>query len=260
MRAFLAVLLFATAASPAPEARRTLRVCADPNNLPFSNRAGEGLENRLAALIAADLGADVETAWWPQRRGFIRHTLKERRCDVVLGVPADLGMVLATRPYYRSSYVVVSRADRKLSVRSLDDPALRKLRIGVHLIGDDGAAAPPAHALARRGIVENVVGYSVYGDYASPDPVAEPVRAVERGEIDVAIVWGPLGGFFARRARAPLRVVPLAEEVDEGIPLRFDIAVGVRRSDRDLRDDIDAVLGRRRAEIERLLDRYGVPR
>jgi len=239
----------------------TLRVCADPNNLPFSNRRLEGLENKLARLIAADLAVPVSYTWWAQRRGFFRNTLKAGLCDVVMGIPSGFEMASPTRPYYRSTYVFLSRADRGDLVHSLDDPALRSLRIGVQLAGDDYANTPPAHALARRGIVSNVVGFTLYGDYARPNPPARIVDAVARGEVDVAVVWGPLAGYFAARSPAPLRIAPVTPSVDRPfLPFVFDICVGVRRGVEDLRDAIDAVLERRRPEIQKLLDEYRVPR
>jgi mxaJ protein len=246
--------------SPTVRATGVLRVCADPNNLPFSNERGEGFENRLADLVARELGARVEYTWWAQRRGFFRQTLNAGRCDVVMGVPSSIEMAATTRPYYRSSYVFVSRADRGPVVRSFDDPALRRLRVGVAVIGDDYANSPPAHALAQRGIVDNVVGYSVYGDYARPNPPAHIVEAVAAGEVDVAVVWGPLAGYFAPRQGVPLRLVPVTPEIDlPFLPFVFDIAVGVRRGDDALRAEIDRVLARRRTEVRRILDAYGVP-
>src|SRR5215210_2972220 len=173
-----------------------LRVCADPNNLPFSNQRGEGLENRLAELIARELKTSVSYVWWAQRRGFIRNTLAAGRCDVVMGVPSDLPSVLTTRPYYRSRYVFVRRADRNIVVRSFDDPLLRRLRIGVQVVGD-GANTPPMDAFAKRGMAKNLVGYTVFGDYSKANPPARIVEAVSRGDVDIAVVWGPLAGFFA---------------------------------------------------------------
>lgn len=248
---------FAPAAGPA----RTLRVCADPNNLPFSNDRLEGLENRLADLVARELGARVEYTWHAQRRGFIRNTLRAGACDVVMSVPSSFELALPTRPYYRSTYVFVHRTDRGIDVRSFDDPALRRLRVGVHLIGDDGANSPPAHALASRGIVGNVVGYTVYGDYSKPNPPARILDAVARGEIDVAIVWGPLAGYFVPRQQVPMAIVPVSPEIDlPFLPFVFDISMGVRRDDQRLRDELDEVLVRRSADIEGLLDEFGVPR
>jgi len=244
----------------AANAPRTLRVCADPNNLPFSNERGEGFENRIAELIARDLGARLEYTWWPQRRGFVRNTLAAGRCDLVLGVPAGYDMVLPTRPFYRSTYVFVTRADRALRIRSLDDSILRTLRIGVHMIGDDYANTPAAQALARRGMVANVRGYTIYGDYSKPNPPADLIRAVERGDIDVAIAWGPLAGYFARLSAHPLTIAPV-RPVRDGADARFvfAIAAGVRKGDTTTQALVQRELDRNRARIDAVLERYGVP-
>ena len=245
---------------PSPESR-VLRVCADPNNLPFSNERQEGFENKLAELIAGELQAELRYTWWAQRRGFIRNTLAAGLCDVLLGVPSSSDLVLATKPYYRSTYVFVYRKKSGLVVRSFDDPVLRRISIGVQMIGDDYANTPPAHALARRGIVRNVSGYSVYGDYRQADPPARIVEAVADGKIDLALVWGPLGGYFAQRAGVPLEVVPVSPPTDfPALPFSFDISMGVRRGDTTVKAELDEVLERRRPEIERLLDAYAVPR
>jgi mxaJ protein len=239
----------------------TLRVCADPNNLPFSNAHGEGFENRLAQLLARDLQQTLQYQWWPQRRGFLRHTLDADRCDVVMGVPKGMEGLATTSPYYRSTYVFVTRRVRQLRLQSLDDPRLRRLRIGVPLIGDDGANAPPAHALARRGIIGNVIGYSVLGDYRQPNPPSALVDAVARGEVDVATVWGPVAGYFASRASTSLEVRPIAPDVRPGqLPVTFAISMGVRRNDRVRLDALNAFLQRRKAEIDALLASYHVPR
>lgn len=238
-----------------------LRVCSDPNNLPFSNRRLAGFENRIAEVIASDLKARVEYTWHAQRRGFIRNTLRANTCDVVMGMPTAVELAATTRPYYRSTYVFVSRKDRNLEIGSFDDEILKRLRIGVHIIGDDGANAPPAHALTNRGITGNVRGYSVYGDYAQPNPPARIVEAVVRGEIDVAIVWGPLAGWFAKQTDVPLTIAPVSPEIDlPFLPFVYDIALGVRREDAALRQELDRVLERRKPEIDRILAEYGVPR
>jgi len=251
-----------------PAARQTfarpagvLRVCADPNNLPFSNERGEGFENKIAELLAADLHAELRYTWWAQRRGFFRNTLRAGVCDVVVGVPASFELALTTTPYYRSTYAFVYRKDRRLDVRSFDDEALRKLKIGVQVVGDDGANTPPAHALAARGIVENVRGYTVYGDYARPSPPADIVEAVAAGEVDLGVVWGPQAGYFARRQRVPLAVVPVSPRIDlPFLPFVYDISMGVRRGDDALLADLESFLERRRPDIERILEDYGVPR
>jgi mxaJ protein len=237
-----------------------LRVCADPNNLPFSDSTGAGFENRLATLVAGEMHTRVAYTWWAQRRGFVRNTLNANACDVVMGVPTSFELTAVTRPYYRSSYVFVSRRDRRLGIRSLDDPALQRLTVGVQLIGDDYANTPPAHALARRGIIQNVRGYPVQGDYRLPSPPARIVDAVANGDVDIAVAWGPLAGYFASRERVPLAIVPVSPEMDPpALPFVFDISMGVRRSDRALRDTLNAILVRRRASIDSLLRAYGAP-
>lgn len=240
--------------------RRALRICADPNNLPFSNRREEGFENKIGELIARELNARVEYTWWAQRRGFIRNTLQSYRCDVVLGVPSQFELAMTTTPYYRSSYMFVYRQDSGLNIRSFNDPALHDVRIGVQIIGDDFANTPPVHALTSRKIVDNVVGYTVYGDYSKENPPARIIDAVATGEIDVAIAWGPLAGYFAKNQSVPLAVVPVSPPADRSLPFVFDIAMGVRHGDKRLRAELERVIWRRRKEIDAILDDYGVPR
>jgi mxaJ protein len=243
---------------------RELRVCADPNNLPYSNRKLEGFENRLAEMAARDLHATVRYTWWPQHRGFIRNTLKAGTCDALMGLPSSVELAWTTRPYYRSTYVFVyrrDRHDREIAVRSFDDPALRRLRVGVQMIGDDGTNSPPAHALANRGVIRNVTGYSVYADYSQPNPPARIVEAVARGDVDVAVVWGPLAGYFAPRQGVPLALVPVSPQIDRPfLPFVFDVSMAVRRGDDKLHAALDAFIERRQPEIDALLERYGVPR
>jgi mxaJ protein len=239
---------------------RVLRVCADPNNLPFSNSRGEGFENRLVQIVAHELNARVEYTWWAQRRGFVRETVTAGACDVIPGVPVGFERTLVTRPYYRSSYVFVTRRDRGLSLRSFDDPALRRMKIGVQLVGDDGVNTPPAQALAVRHMAANVVGFPLYGDYAQPNPPARIVDAVARGEVDAAIVWGPLAGYFAGKQSTGLSLMPISGASDPRLPMAFEIGVGVARRVSALRDEIDGVLARRHDEIDRMLDSFGLPR
>jgi mxaJ protein len=256
----LLALIVATGHS-VPRRTPALRVCADPNNLPFSNRRQEGFENRIAALTADELGRPLQYAWHAQRRGFIRNTLRADLCDLVVGIPASVELVLPTRPYYRSTYVFVHRSDAPFTVRSLNDSILRRVKVGVQFIGDDGANTPPVHALNKRGIVANIVGFSIYGDYRQPNPPARIIDAVADGTVDVAIVWGPLAGFFAPRQPVPLTIVAVTPEVDVPfLPFVFDIAMGVRRTDTLFRQQLDDVLVRRRASVDSILAEYHVPR
>lgn len=267
----LALLLAALSLAPVlacrqpPAAHATgvapFRVCADPNNLPFTNQRGEGFENHLAELLARDRHTRVEYTWWAQRRGFLRHTLNAGRCDIVMGLPSRVEMARTTRPYYRSTYVFLTARARQLDIRSLDDPRLKHLRIGVPMVSDDGANAPPAHALVRRGLGANVVGYSVYGDYAQESPPSALIAAVARGEVDVAAAWGPVAGFFAQRQLVSLHLAPVEPEIDSPfLPLVYDISMAARRGDDTTYAMLEGFIDRHRPEIDRILATFHVPR
>lgn len=242
------------------QTQKLLRVCADPENLPFSNRQLEGFENKIAGLLAKELGASPRYVWWGQRRGFIRNTinasLKEARCDVVIGVPVGYDLVQPTKPYYRSTYVFVYLRGKGLHIQSLDDPILKKLKIGVHLFGDDYTNPPPVHELAKRGIVENVVGFDTF--YSRQNPPNTIIDAVASGKVDVAIVWGPAAGYFAAHQHVPLEVVPVPSGKTD-LPFAFDIALGVRKGDDALRTQLEQVLDRKQIEIRKILKDYEVP-
>jgi mxaJ protein len=238
----------------------TLTACADPNNLPFSNQAGQGFENKLAQMIASDLHAKLDYVWWAQRRGYIRNTLNERKCDFWPGIGSNVEMVATSRPYYRSTYEFVTRARSNLTGLTLDDPRLKRLKIGVQMVGNDASNTPPAHALAARGIIANIRGYMLYGDYTKPNPPAAIVDAVEHGDVDVALVWGPLAGYFAARSPVPLRLEPVTPWfADNQWPMQFDVSVGVQKDDQKLLKQMDRVLSRRSGDIQRLLAAYHVP-
>jgi mxaJ protein len=239
---------------------RVLTVCADPNNMPFSNGQGEGLENKLAQLLAKDLDAELHYVWWSQRRGWMRNTLGEGKCDAWMGVPSALEALATTRPYYRSGYVFVSQQRAGLEGLTLDDPRLRELDIGVQLVGDDGANPPPADALARRGLTDRIRGFMLFGDNREADPAAEVVRAVERGDVDVALVWGPLAGWYAARSPVPLRLEHVTPWMDQGRwPMVFDISVGVSKDNQELRREIDISLARNRSAVAGIVEAFHVP-
>jgi mxaJ protein len=254
------LLYLSTNAGARVAAPRMLVVCADPNNLPFSNQSQRGFENKLVELLAKDMGARLSYVWWAQRRGYVRNTLNEEKCDIWPGVATGVGKLATTRPYYRSTYVFVTRADTPLADLSLDDERLRSLTIGVQMIGDNSMNTPPAHSLARRGITQNVRGYMLYGDYTQRNPPAAIIQAVARGEIGVALVWGPLAGYFAARSPVPLRLEPVTPAVDATQwPMTYEISMGVRRSDIALREQLDSLLSREKTRIARLLYEYHVP-
>jgi quinoprotein dehydrogenase-associated probable ABC transporter substrate-binding protein len=245
----LAIALVFLAGANAAE---PLRVCASSDNFPFSARDGSGFENKLADLIAAKLGTTVATTWWPARQNFLDRTLNKGLCDVVMGVPAGLDDVATTRPYYRSSYVLISRADEP-AVTSLTDARLKALKIGVYLIGDE--QTPPALALSREGLSENLRGYMTFFDRGPAE--AGLITAVEKHNIDVAAAWGPLVGFYARQPT--LRVTPIRDTGFQPLVFQFDIAMGVRPGDMALRDRLDAAIAANRDGIDRILTSYGVP-
>jgi quinoprotein dehydrogenase-associated probable ABC transporter substrate-binding protein len=238
---------------------RELRFCADANNLPFSNSQRQGFDNRIADLVARDLGATATYTWWSARRGYVRITLYAHRCDVLIGIPVGMPQVLSTKPYYRSAYVFAYRKDSGFQIATLQDPVLRKIRIGVQIVAEN--YAPPADVLAMQGIIDNLVGYNLLGEEGEAEPAAVIIDAVGRGDVDAAIVWGPFAGYFARRQPKPVEIVAIPRSpLLPAIPFAFDICLGVRTGDERLRDEINGVLERRRADIEKILDDYGVPR
>jgi mxaJ protein len=250
-------LLLATAVGCAAADHHSLRVCADPNNLPFSNRAGQGIENKLAQIIAQDLSVDLEYVWFSEHKNFLKNSLNANICDAVLGVPVNMDEALLTRPYYRSTYVVVTRSDRALKIESLYDQRLKDLRIGLHIVEDD--YAPPGHLLASEGLSQQIVGYSLYGAYGEPDPPARLVEAVAKGEVDLAIVWGPLAGYFAKHAATRLSVEAVSPSRFQMIPFTYAIGIAVRRGDVVLQSAMQQVLDKECPRISALVKDYAFP-
>lgn len=258
MKTVLAIAAALLAAQPA--AARELKVCADPNNLPFSNDKQQGFENKITQIVAEELGAELVYVWHAQRRGNVRETLNEGLCDLIPGVASSLEMLGTTRPYYRSTYVAVARGGALAGLNSFDDERLRRLKLGVQLIGDDGANSPPAHALSRRRLIDNLRGYPIYGDYADAAPQQAIVVAVATGEVDLAFVWGPTAGYFSKLQKVPLTLAAIEPHSDgPTLPMVFDISMGVRKQDVALRREVEAALRKRASDIKAILDDYGVP-
>jgi mxaJ protein len=238
--------------------KHNLRVCADPQNMPFTSDKREGFDNKIADLIAHELGDSVSYTWWPSRRGYLRNTLSAGKCDIVIGVPIGFDPVATSKPYYRSTYYIVTRTDKKLDIISLDDPRLKKLRVGVNLLDGDYTNTPPAHALGAHDIKGvGVVGFAgFYDDVHHP---GEIIDSLAKGNIDVALVWGPIAGWFSKKSGVPMTLTALPDSDSVDLPFAYSVAIGTRRSDRELRSLIDEILVRKKPEIDKILMEYNVP-
>jgi mxaJ protein len=247
----------AEAQRPSPAQPGLLRVCNDPDNMPFSNQKGEGFENKIAQLIASDWKTKLEYVWYPTRRGYFR-ILNGMYCDLIIQAPGGLDMAGTTTPYYRSGYVFLTRQESKLAdIKSLADPRLKKARIGVTLLPSD-EQLPPTVALSHYGVVGNLRGY--HGWYNDDDRPEDIVNAVANDSVDVAIVWGPLAGYFAKQSKVPLKITPLGERDSlADVPFRYNITMAVRRSDKELRDSLERTLKQKAPEIQAILKGYGIP-
>jgi mxaJ protein len=247
----LSVALLAGVALPGFS--KDLRVCADPDNLPYSRADESGFENRIARLAAEALGAKLVYTWHAQQLGFVRKTVGAQLCDVWMGVPSEFERLATTRPYYRSAYVFVHRSEKPL--RSFDEPGLKALKIGIQVPGDDLAATPPGHALVLRGAIDNVIGFPVHGKGTAAERIVE---AIAEGRLDAGVVWGPQAAFFAARKR--LDIAPASAPAGLSLPFQFSISIGVRRGEKALREALDAFLVERREDIDSVLAEYHVPR
>lgn len=234
-----------------------IRVCADPDNLPFSNQKLEGFENKLAAMLGAAWNSKVEFAWWPVRRGYFARGLNGRYCDMAMTAPDKTDLVATTKAYFRTGYAVVYRKDSGLDIKSLDNPKLKTLRIGVNLLNADAENTPPAMAMSYYGVVGNLVGFpTFYSDLARPEDI---INAVTDKKIDVALVWGPLAGYFIKQSNAPLVMNMLEDDTVANWQMNFSVAMATRRQERALRDSLQAFLIAKHTEIQALLQEYGFP-
>jgi quinoprotein dehydrogenase-associated probable ABC transporter substrate-binding protein len=251
----LAILAATMAAAQVSDlvVRNVLRVCADPANLPFTNEAGAGFENKIAEILARDLGVPLQYTWFPQATGFVRNTLGAKRCDVVMGYAAGSDPVQNTNPYYRSAWVLVTRPNEGLDgIESLGDPRLQGKRLGVI------AGTPPATLLALNGLIGHAKPYRLTVDRRHESPSEDMVRDIASGEINGGVLWGPIGGYFAKNAGKPLAVVPLTRH-EAGVPMTFRITFGIRHGETEWKHRLNDFIAARQGEINRVLLDYGVP-
>jgi quinoprotein dehydrogenase-associated probable ABC transporter substrate-binding protein len=242
-----------TAAAQVPDlvSKDALRVCADPNDLPYSNDKGEGYENKIALLIGKDLGRPVTYVWFPQVVGFVRNTLRKNECDLVMGSVSGDEVMEETNPYYHSGYVLVSRTDSGIEAHDIGDPVLADKKIGLV------AATPPTGLLIKHELMQQVTSYSLVVDTRYESPPRQMIQDIVDRKIDVGILWGPIAGYYIKHEHLPLKAVFLASEGSDR--LDFHIAMGVRANEIDWRRRINEALARHKAEIDGILVDYGVP-
>jgi quinoprotein dehydrogenase-associated probable ABC transporter substrate-binding protein len=229
------------------------RACADPRDLPLSNEAGEGFENKIAELFARKLGKSVAYTFYPDATGFIRNTLNAYHCDVVLGTAQGDDLVQPTNPYYRTGYAAAYHQDGPLKgMDSLSDPRLKTARIGIV------AGTPPATYLAMNGLLGQIKSYRLGVDTRYDSPTHDMMDDLDKGEIDVALIWGPFGGYYATKAKTPIAVVPLVKE-QGGPRMVYRIVMGVRHSDQNWKRDLNKLISENQGEIQAILRSYGVP-
>ena len=232
---------------------KVLRVCADPRNLPFSNEKGEGFENKLAELFAAKLQKKIDYMYFPQATGFVRMTLGAHRCDVIMGFPQGDDLVQGTNPYYRTAYALISKQNSGLEdVTTLEDARLKGKRIGIV------AGTPPATNLAVNGLMTNAKPYPLMIDTRVDSSAEAMITDLNKGDIDAAILWGPMAGFYAKKSNPPLHVTPLVKE-KTGPQLVYRIGMGVRRADQNWKRLLNRLIQENQPEINKILSDYGLP-
>ena len=232
--------------------RSALKVCADPNNLPFSNEKKQGFENKIAGLMGAALDLKVEYTWFPQIIGFVRNTLQAYRCDLVMGTVAGDEIMQTTNPYYFTTYVIVYRSDKGLAIDGVQDPKLASLRLGVV------SATPPSDLLVRHDLMAHAKPYQLTVDTRAESPTHQMILDVMSGTIDVGFLWGPIAGYYKKHDKLPLALVPLNDE--PGAPrMKYHIAMGVRANEPEWRRKVNAMILKQHSQITAILRDYGVP-
>jgi mxaJ protein len=237
---------------------KEFRVCADPENMPYSNQKGEGFENKIAEVLAKDLGKELSYEFWLDRQGFLRNTINAQRCDVIMGMSTDVDNLRTSKPYYRSGYVFVYRKSSNYNIKDWNSPDLRKGIIGI--VGE----SPPTIALRDNDLMANAHPYRLQRDLNFPPSLM--IDDLVAGKNDIAIIWGPIGGYFAKQSKEPLVVVPIPEFKSERNAFdsqkgksEFNISVAVRKKDKDRMEMIQGALDRNQSKIMKILDDYGIP-
>jgi len=242
----------AAAQNPDIADRSVLKVCADPSNLPFSDQKKDGFENKIAELLGTALVVKVEYTWYPQIIGFVRNTLQTHRCDLVIGTVAGDESMQTTNPYYFTTYVMLYRSDKGLSLKGLQDPQLARLRLGVV------SATPPSDLLVRHALMANAKPYPLSVDTRVESPTHQMVKDLMAGSIDVGLLWGPIAGYYRQHDKLPLTLVPLADEPGAA-RMKYHIAMGVRPNEPEWRRRVNAMIVEQQPQLTAILREYGVP-
>ena len=237
-----------------PEAvdRSSFRVCSDPANLPFSNDKGEGFENKIAELLAAKLNVPLKYTWYPNSIGFLRNTLRARRCDIVMGTVSGAELTQTTNPYYRSVYVMVTRKADNITADKIEDPALKNLKLGLT------AGAPPADIAAKNGLAGNIRPYDLFVDTRVQTPGKDMIEDLAKKQIDVALLWGPIAGFYAGQHGDELKITPLVNE-PKSTRMEFYITMAVRPGESKWKNDINDLIRANKDAIDKILSDYHIP-
>lgn len=234
--------------------RKTLRVCSDPANMPFSNEKGEGFENKIAEVIADELKVPVEYTWFPQSTGFVRQTLFSKRCDVIIGYAQGDELVLNTNAYYRSTYALVTKPGSPLAgLADLSDPKFKGKKLGIV------ANTPPSYLMAKHGLMGTAKPYPLMVDRRFESPLQDMAKDVRSGEIDAGVMWGPYAGFLASQGGEKLVVTPIAQDKELSTKMSYGVTLGVRLSDNDWKKQLNQILRKRQGDIDKVLLDYGVP-
>ncbi len=237
------------------KSRTSLRVCGDPSNLPFSNRLQQGFENKIAKLLADSLELPVNYFWFPQSMGFVRTTLRARKCDVIIGFSAAHELVLNTNPYYTSAFVIVYPSQADYEVTSLTDKVIRERNLRIGLI----AGTPPSGLLLEQGLMEQVSPYHLWVDTRADSPGEQIIKDMMDGKLDVAVLWGPVAGYLNKQYDSPFEIVSLAEADSEAYPMVFSITMGIRRGEAEWKKTLNTFIRRNKEDIDAILTEYGVP-
>ena len=232
---------------------KEFKVCADPDNMPYSTQKGEGFENKIAEVLAKDLGKTLTYEFWLDRQGYLRNTINAQRCDVIIGMGSDVDNLRTSKPYYRSGYVFVYRKSSNYNIKDWDSEDLKKGIIGI--VGQ----SPPTIPLNDHNLMANARPYRLQRDLNLPPSFI--VDDLIAGKIDIAIVWGPIGGYFAKQSKEPLVVVPVPEYKSVNVKGKeeWNISVAVRKKDKERMEMIQGALDRNQAKIIKILDDYGIP-